>query len=305
MADTALPAVRRERLRIAIQKNGRLGEPARALLSACGLAWREDPDRLFCHADNAPVDLLLVRDDDIPRLLVEGHCEWGIVGRNVLGEMLAGLREEGGEANVRESRALGFGGCRLALAVPEAMAWRGPASLAGQRIATSHPALLRAWLAERGVDASVVKLSGSVEIAPRLGQADAVCDLVSSGATLAANRLRPVQDLLASEAVLAEAAGALDPGRAEVAATLLRRIDSVLRARDRRLLVFRARRDALPGLMSLLPDAESPTVYPTDDGESVSLQALWRGHVPWQQLEALERAGARGLMVLPVERMLA
>ena len=305
MADTALPAVRRERLRIAIQKKGRLGEPARTLLSACGLAWREAPDRLFCHADNAPVDLLLVRDDDIPRLLLEGHCEWGIVGRNVLGEQLARVREQGAEPAVREERALGFGGCRLSIAVPTALPWTGIADLAGQRIATSHPALLRAWLAERGIAAGVVTLSGSVEIAPGLGQADAVCDLVSSGATLAANRLRPVADLLASEAVLAVGAAPLDPAREATASTLRRRIDCVLRARDRRLLVFRARRDALPGLMSLLTDVEAPTVCPTVDGDSVSLQALWHGQMPWQRLEALERAGARGLMVLPVERMLA
>ena len=305
MADTALPAVRRERLRIAIQKKGRLGEPARALLSACGLAWHEVPDRLFCHVDNAPVDLLLVRDDDIPRLLLEGHCEWGIVGRNVLGEQLAQVREQGVEPTIREDRALGFGGCRLSIAIPGDAPWQGAASLAGLRIATSHPALLRDWLATRGVAAQVVTLAGSVEIAPGLGQADAVCDLVSSGATLAANRLRPVEDLLASEAVLALASAPLDPARDAVAASLLRRIDCVLLARDRRLLLFRARREALPGLMSLLPEVEGPTVCPTEDGDSVSLQALWRGQMPWQRLEALERAGARGLMVLPVERMLA
>ncbi len=304
MADTALQAVR-QRLRIAIQKNGRLAEPARALLSACGLAWREQRDQLFCQADDAPFDLLLVRDDDIPRLLEEGHCELGIVGRNVLGEECALLREQGGEPAAVELRALGFGACRLALAVPDAQPWDGPRSLAGQRIATSHPALLRAWLAGRGIDARVVTLSGSVEIAPRLGQADAVCDLVSSGRTLAANRLVPVEDVLASEAVLAGAGLPLDAERSALLDGLLRRLDGVLRTRDRRLLVFRARRAALPGLLALMPDAEPPTVCPTEDGDSVSLQALWPGIVPWQRLEALERAGARGLMVLPVERMLA
>jgi ATP phosphoribosyltransferase len=303
MADTALPAVR-QRLRIAIQKNGRLGKPARTLLSACGLAWREDPDQLFCHATNAPVDLLLVRDDDIPRLLAEGICDWGIVGRNVLDEALARSREQGAAPTVGERCALGFGACRLALAIPEGNAWDGCASLQGQRIATSHPALLRAWLAANDIAATVVKLSGSVEIAPRLGQADAVCDLVSSGATLAANRLRPVHDILASEAVLAVAGASLEPACANIAATLVRRIDNVQRARDQRLLLFSARREALPLLLSLLPDATASTVYPTDDGACVSLQAIWHGDLPWQRLEALERAGASGLMVLPVERML-
>jgi ATP phosphoribosyltransferase len=132
-----------------------------------------------------------------------------------------------------------------------------------------------------------------------------VCDLVSSGRTLAANRLVPVEDVLASEAVLAGAGQPLDPVRGALLEGLLRRIDGVLRTRDRRLLVFSARRAALPGLLALMPDAGPPTVCPIEDGDSVSLQALWPGIVSWQRLEALERAGARGLMVLPVERMLA
>ena len=190
----------RDRLRIAIQKNGRLSEPARALLGSCGLSWRESPDKLFCYGDNAPVDLLLVRDDDIPGLIDSGLCDLGIVGRNVLAEQASG---RGQSANFREWRALGFGGCKLALAVPNDWDWQTPAQLQGKRIATSYPALTRAWLRENGVAAEVVVLNGSVEIAPRLGQADVVCDLVSSGATLSANQLKPVCDLLQSEAVLA------------------------------------------------------------------------------------------------------
>ena len=292
----------RDRLRIAIQKNGRLSEPARALLGSCGLSWRESPDKLFCYGDNAPVDLLLVRDDDIPGLIDSGLCDLGIVGRNVLAEQASG---RGQSANFREWRALGFGGCKLALAVPNDWDWQTPAQLQGKRIATSYPALTRAWLRENGVAAEVVVLNGSVEIAPRLGQADVVCDLVSSGATLSANQLKPVCDLLQSEAVLAGPVAEFDPQLVETAQMLLRRIDGVLRIRDSKLLMFQAPRDVVADVLRLLPDAEPPTSYSVDGGELLAMQALCHGVVTWQRLEDLKRAGARGLMVLPVERMLA
>ena len=292
----------RDRLRIAIQKNGRLSEPARALLGSCGLSWRESPDKLFCYGDNAPVDLLLVRDDDIPGLIDSGLCDLGIVGRNVLAEQASG---RGQSANFREWRALGFGGCKLALAVPNDWDWQAPAQLQGKRIATSYPALTRAWLRENGVAAEVVVLNGSVEIAPRLGQADVVCDLVSSGATLSANQLKPVCDLLQSEAVLAGPVAEFDPQLVETAQMLLRRIDGVLRIRDSKLLMFQAPRDVVADVLRLLPDAEPPTSYSVDGGELLAMQALCHGVVTWQRLEDLKRAGARGLMVLPVERMLA
>ena len=292
----------RDRLRIAIQKNGRLSEPARALLGSCGLSWRESPDKLFCYGDNAPVDLLLVRDDDIPGLIDSGLCDLGIVGRNVLAEQASG---RGQSANFREWRALGFGGCKLALAVPNDWDWQAPAQLQGKRIATSYPALTRAWLRENGVAAEVVVLNGSVEIAPRLGQADVVCDLVSSGATLSANQLKPVCDLLQSEAVLAGPVAEFDPQLVETAQMLLRRIDGVLRIRDSKLLMFQAPRDVVADVLRLLPDAEPPTSYSVDGGDMLAMQALCHGVVTWQRLEELKRAGARGLMVLPVERMLA
>jgi ATP phosphoribosyltransferase len=299
MSPTAFRAVR-ERLRIAIQKSGRLGEPARALLAACGLSWRESRDRLFCHGESLPVDLLLVRDDDIPGLIAAGACDLGIVGRNVLLEQAASA-----PGRYREWRALGFGGCRLEIAVPDDWAWSGPVQLQGLRIATSYPALLGAWLREQGIEAEVVSLSGSVEIATRLGQADAVCDLVSSGATLAANQLRPVLTLLQSEAVLAGPQALFGDARDDLSQLLQRRLDGVLRLRDSKLVLFQARRDALPELLKLLPDAEPPTVLQVDGADTLALQALCHGAMTWQHLEALQHAGARGLLVVPVERMLA
>lgn len=298
----AAPAAVRDRLRIAIQKNGRLSEPARALLASCGLAWRESRDRLFCYGESLPIDLLLVRDDDIPGLIADGICDLGVVGRNVLREQALACDAIGVP---REWRALGFGGCRLALAVPAEQAWEGPEQLSGRRIATSYPATLSAWLREQAIDADVVTLSGSVEIAPRLGKADAVCDLVSSGATLAANQLRPVATLLESEAVLAGPAAPFGDARAELAALLLRRIDGVLRVKDSKLLLCQTTHGVLDAVLQLLPDAEAPTVTAIDGGERLALQALCRGALTWQRLEDLKRAGAQALMVLPVERMLA
>ena len=172
----------RDRLRIAIQKSGRLAEPARSLLAACGLSWRESRDKLFCYGESLPVDLLLVRDDDIPGLIADGVCDLGIVGRNELDEQAGARARKGLRPAYRALRGLGFGQCRLMLAVPEEWEWTGPSQLQGLRIATSYPAVLAGWLDAQGIDAQVVELSGSVEIAPRLGTADLVCDLVSSGA---------------------------------------------------------------------------------------------------------------------------
>ena len=295
----------RDRLRIAIQKSGRLSEPARALLASSGLSWRESRDKLFCYGESLPVDLLLVRDDDIPGLIADGVCDLGVVGRNVLLEQAGERADSGKPAVFREWRALGFGGCRLSLAVPDEWSWQGPAQLAGKRIATTYPNLLRDWLRQQGVDAEPVVLNGSVEIAPRLGQADVICDLVSSGATLAANQLKPVQDILQSEAVLAGPVQPFGDVRAELADLLLRRMDGVLRIRDSKLLLFQAPRESLPQVLQLLPDAEPPTMCAVDGADTLALQALCHGQMTWQRLEDLKRAGARGLMVLPVERMLA
>lgn len=295
----------RDRLRVAIQKSGRLADPARALLASCGLSWRESRDRLFCYGEALPIDLLLVRDDDIPGLIADGVCDLGIVGRNVLLEQDSERRQAGNASSFRELRALGFGACRLALAVPESWEWRGPVDLEGRRIATSYPALLQQWLQDQTIRADVVTLSGSVEIAPRLGQADLVCDLVSSGATLVANQLKPVATLLESEAVLAAPSSEFEGERAGLAELLLRRLDGALRTRHSKLLLFQAQRDALPFLLPLLPDADEPTLLQVDGADRLALQALCHGHLTWQRLEDLKRAGAQGLMVLPVESMLA
>lgn len=293
----------RDRLRIATQKSGRIGEPARALLARAGLQFRESRDRLFCYGESLPVDLLLVRDDDIPGLIAEGMCDLGIVGRNVLAEQQL---EAGGTPGLRELRPLGFGRCRLAIALPQGEPWQGPADLSGRRIATTYPHLLTDWLRSRRIDARVVTLSGSVEIAPRLGKADAICDLVSTGGTLAANQLREVETVLASEAVLAAPAQPFTDARGELASLLLRRLDGIIDVRDSRLVMLHAPRAALARIIALLPAANAPSVMALDGStDAVALQTVCRGAITWQHLEDVKRAGASQVLVLPVEQMLA
>jgi ATP phosphoribosyltransferase len=295
-----------DRLRIAIQKSGRLSDPARELLARAGLGFRESRDRLFCYGESLPIDLLLVRDDDIPGLLAEGVCDLGIVGRNVLDESAAERQAGGKDEAYAVLRTLGFGRCRLSIAVPNEWDWNGSQRLAATRIATSYPNLLTRWLREQGVDAEPVVLSGSVEIAPRLGKAQSICDLVSSGATLVANQLKEVAVILDSEAVLAGPAQPFTDARAELAATLLRRLDGAMSLKASKLLLFQARRSALPEIMKFLTDIEPPTITTIDGrNDEVSLQALCRTAMTWQRLEDMKRAGAHGLLVLPVEQMLA
>jgi ATP phosphoribosyltransferase len=295
----------RERLRIAVQKSGRLADASQDLLARCGLKFRQSRDKLFCFGENHAVDLLLVRDDDIPGLIAQGVCDLGIVGRNVLAEQSLAVSAPG-EAPARELYALGFGRCRLAIAVSQEAEYTNPQSLGGLRIATTYPALLGDWLQRNGIQAQTVVLSGSVEIAPRLGTADAICDLVSSGATLAANQLREVAMVLESEAVLIGAQTSPADERGELRELLLRRIDGVIQVRESKLILLHAARSALPAITRLLPNGQEPTITSVEgSADNVSLQALCYGSITWQHLEEMKRAGASRLLVLPVEKMLA
>jgi ATP phosphoribosyltransferase len=295
----------RDRLRIAVQRSGRLSEPCFELLDRCGLSFRRSRDGLFCFGEGEPVDLLLVRDDDIPGLIRQGACDLGIVGRNVVAEGEAGEPARAAPT-LQILRDLGFGRCRLSIAMPQASAYGGVAALQGLRIATSYPSLLRTWLDEHAVNAEVVTLSGSVEIAPRLGTADAICDLVQSGATLVANQLREVEVVLESSAVLIGPSVLPSDDRRGAIELLLKRIDGVSRVRGSRLLLLQAAREAVEGIVRALPGSPHPMVLQMDGQPGqVMLQALCADELGWRQLEAIQRAGARELFVLPVERALA
>ncbi len=294
----------RDRLRIAMQKSGRLTEPALDLLNRCGLTFRQSRDKLFCFGEGEPVDLLLVRDDDIPGLIAQGVCDLGIVGRNVLNEF-RGVNGDG-VAALSEWRPLGFGRCRLSIAVPQEMDYSQPHDLNGQRIATSYPGLLSQWLRAQGVSATVITLAGSVEIAPKLGTADAICDLVQSGGTLVANQLREADVLLQSEAVLAGPEVLPTDERGDMIDLLLKRLDGVIQVRESRLLLLQTSRTSLDAVTRLLPGGPQPTLLPVaGQPDQLMLHALCAGEVSWRQLEEIKKAGAREMFVLPVEKMLA
>jgi ATP phosphoribosyltransferase len=301
-----LPAqAQNTRIRIAVQKTGRLTDNSLELLARCGLKFSRGRDQLVCFGENLPLDILLVRDDDIPTLVQDDVCELGIVGQNVIEEKRLAWTAAGGGPPFEDVLPLDFGRCRLALAVPEEAAYAGPASLRGRRIATSYPCVLGAWLARHGIDAEVVALSGSVEIAPRVGRADLVCDLVSSGSTLAANRLREVETVLECRAALIRTPKPIAREKTEWMERLLKRIDGVQRVNGSKYIMLHAPRSALQQIVRLLPGSEHPTILPLDGtDEKVAFHAVCRENVFWETLEGLKAAGASAILVLPVEKML-
>jgi ATP phosphoribosyltransferase len=295
-----------QRLKVAIQKSGRLTDHSLDLLVRCGLKYSRGKDQLLCFGENMPLDVLLVRDDDIPDLVHEDVCDLGIVGRNVLEEKRLALAERGRGAALQELRELDFGRCRLVIAVPEQTAYAGPQTLRGKRIATTYPYLLGQFLREYDIEAEIVTLSGAVEIAPRLGRADFICDLVATGSTLAANRLREVQTVLESQAVVVRTPQPLPQEKQDWLQRMLLRIDGVQQVKESKYIMLHAPRSALAEIKRLLPGSESPTVIPLDGlGEKVAVHAVCRENVFWETLEDLKGAGASAVLVLPVEKMLA
>jgi len=293
------------RLKLAVQKSGRLTEPSLELLARCGLKLSRGKDQLMGFGENMPLDVLFVRDDDIPDLVQEDVCDLGLVGLNVLEEKRLELASQGHPVRFQQLRTLDFGRCRLSLAVPEGFAYEGSASLRGRRIATTYPFLLGRYLEEHDLTAEIVTLSGAVEIAPRLGRADLICDLVSTGSTLQANHLREVQTLLESHAVLIRTPVDLPPVKDEWAQRLLMRIDGVQQVRESKYIMLHAPRSALPEIKKLLPGSEAPTVIPLDGfPDRVAVHAVCPENVFWETLESLKKAGASALLVLPVEKML-
>lgn len=291
------------RIRIAIQKSGRLSERSQAVLQSCGLQFARSKDKLFWYGQDFPVDLLLVRDDDIPRMLLDGVCELGIVGENIAEEVML---ERNGGTGLEQLRKLKFGGCRLSLAVPEDSPATAAADLNGCRIATSYPSLTSALLNQQGVEAEIVELSGSVEIAPGLGTADAISDLVSTGTTLRANHLRELEVLFESTAALYQSSAELDAEKQALLERMLARLDGVLQAAESKYVMLHAPRDALAEITELLPGAEHPTLMELEGTpDSVAVHAVCREGVFWEHLEALKGAGATAILVLPVEKMLA
>jgi ATP phosphoribosyltransferase len=295
-----------QRIKIAVQKSGRLTDHSIDLLERCGLKLTQSKDQLFLYGENMPIDLLLVRDDDIPGLVSDDVCDLGIVGLNVVEEKRQQLLSNGDKLRFKQVFELDFGHCRLALAAPDGTEYEGNKSLNNIRIATSYMGILTSYLKDNRIDAEPVYFSGAVEIAPKLGKADFICDLVSTGSTLAANGLREVETLLESEAVVIQTDVALSDEKQALVDRMLQRLDGVLQVRESKYIMLHAPRAALPEIRALLPGSEAPTVMPLDGADDkVAVHAVCRENVFWETLENLKSAGASSLLVLPVEKMLA
>ena len=295
-----------QRIKIAVQKTGRLTDHSLHLLERCGLKFTQSKDQLFCFGENMPIDLLLVRDDDIPGLVSDDVCDLGIVGLNIVEEKRQALLSDGRDALFKRVFELDFGHCRLSLAAPEGTDYQGPESLENKRIATSYVGLLREYLTKNHITAETVYFSGAVEIAPKLGKADYICDLVSTGSTLDANGLVEVDVLLESEAVVIQTRAPLSDDKQAWVDRMLQRLDGVLQVRESKYIMLHAPRAALAEIRDLLPGSEAPTVMPLDGkDDKVAVHAVCTENVFWETLENLKAAGASSLLVLPVEKMLA
>lgn len=291
-----------KRLRIALQKKGRLAQETTCLLSNCGLKFRIKDNALLSHVDNFPIDLLFVRDDDIPTLVFDGLCDAGIVGENVLLEAALARPEE---TQYTVIQSLGSCRCRLSIAVPETFDYQGPGSLDGKRIATSYPRLLKQYLDARQICAQSLILSGSVEVAPRMAMADVICDLVSSGQTLEDNKLLEVDTILHSQAVLIQTKKQLNEEFQDLLSLLKRRIEAVTQAIERKYIVFHAPKQALERICVQLPGAESPTILPLPaDPDKVAVHVVSSEAIFWSTLETIQTLGASSILVLPIEKML-
>jgi ATP phosphoribosyltransferase len=290
-----------QRLRIALQKKGRLSDSSLALLARTGLKVRRGRDDLLLRVENLPIDLLMVRDDDIGRFVADGICDLGFVGLNVLAEDGLDLPGSGVEVITR----LGFGRCALKIAVPESQTYGSAGQLEETRIATSYPRLLKRFLDDKGVNATIVEMSGSVEVAPRLHVAQAICDLVSTGATLEANGLKAVETVFESEAVLVRTTRPIMGDLKGVCDKFLRRLDGVVATEGTKYIMLNAPRSALTAITDLLPGAGAPTIVPlAGQDDAVAVHAVCQESVFWETLEKLKAAGASAILVLPIEKMM-
>jgi ATP phosphoribosyltransferase len=280
-------------LRIAIQKSGRLYDDSVKLLKECGIDLRNVKDRLKTESDNFPLEVFFLRDDDIPQYVEDGVADLGIVGENV-------LQEKYKQVEVVEQ--LGFGKCRLSIAIPRGQNYDGLASLQGKRIATSYPFVVGRFLNKNGINAEIHEISGSVEIAPGIGLADVVCDLVSSGSTLFMNGLKEVETILQSQAVLIRN-NELNASQLALLDKLLFRIRAVRKAGRNKYVLLNAPNESLDKIIALLPGMKSPTVLPLATSGWSSVHSVLSEDEFWDKIEQLKAAGAQGILVVPIEKM--
>lgn len=293
------------RLRIAIQKSGRLSDDSRTLLASCGIKINLQQQRLIAFAENMPIDILRVRDDDIPGLVMDGVVDLGIIGANVLEEELLTRQAQGEDPRYLILRRLDFGDCRLSLAMPFDCDYTNVECLQDARIATSYPHLLKRYFDQKGIFFKPCLLNGSVEVAPRAGLANAICDLVSTGATLEANGLREVEVIYRSKACLIQRDGEISEAKQQLIDKLMLRIQGVIQARESKYIMLHAPNDKLEEIISLLPGAERPTILPLAGAQNrVAMHMVSSETLFWETMEKLKALGASSILVLPIEKMM-
>ena len=279
-------------LKIAIQKSGRLNEKSVELLKNCGLSFENYKSSLISSVSNFPLEILFLRDDDIPEYVQDGIADLGIVGENVISET---------EVNVSHLQKLGFGKCTLKLAVQNNSTIETIADLNGKSIATSYPVILRKFLEGNNIQADIRMISGSVEISPGLGLSDAIFDIVSTGGTLKSNGLKPFADVLSSEAVLI---GRESIENNPLVVELIQRIQSVLRAKETKYVVLNAETKNVDQIVKLLPGVKSPTVVPLAEEGWVAVHTVISERDFWEKISLLKSAGAQGIVVMPIEKII-
>ncbi len=279
-------------LKIAIQKSGRLNEKSVELLKNCGLNFENYKSSLISPVSNFPLEILFLRDDDIPEYVQDGIADLGIVGENVIEET---------EVTVAYLQRLGYGKCSLKIAVPNNNSIETLEHLNGKSIATTYPVILGKYLQKNNIKAEIRTISGSVEISPGLGLSDAICDLVSTGGTLKSNGLKPFADVMSSEAVLIGRKGSEDE---ELVKELIQRIQSVLRAKETKYVVLNVHKDNLQGITALLPGVKSPSVVPLAEADWVAVHTVIPERDFWDRISQLKQAGAQGIVVMPIEKII-
>ncbi len=285
-----------KKITIAIQRKGRLFDSSKDLLIKSGINFSTSGDKLLARSSNMNIDILLVRDDDIPSLVSKGVADLGIVGQNVLAEQVASNKK----ITAKSVLNLGFSKCRLAFAKPMNSKLR---SLTNKIIATSYPSLVKKFLKTNNISAEVIKINGSVELTPYIGIADCICDLVSSGATLDANNLIEFKTLMDSEAVLIASISYVKIKEKSIL-DLIKRFEGVINAAESKYVMLNAETKSIDKICKLLPGADSPTIIPLQQQDKVAIHALCSEPVFWETMEKLKSNGASSILVMPVEKIL-
>lgn len=279
-------------LKIAIQKSGRLNEKSVELLKNCGLNFDNYKSSLISPVSNFPLEILFLRDDDIPEYVQDGIADLGIVGENIIEET---------EVSVNYLQRLGFGKCSLKIAVPNNNSIQTIQELNGKSIATTYPIILGKFLQKQNIQADIRTISGSVEISPGLGLSDAICDLVSTGGTLKSNGLKPFADVMSSEAILISSK---TNENQDLIDELIQRVQSVLRAKETKYVVLNVHRDNLESIIKLLPGVKSPSVVSLAEENWVAVHTVIPERDFWDRISQLKQAGAQGIVVMPIEKII-